>query len=60
MSRLSPTWAGLVVAFATQIVAFPILGLQASLGQNLRLALVFTAVSIVRSYLLRRAFEALR
>ena len=35
---------------AAQIVAFPVLGLQASLDQNLKLALVFTAVSIVRSY----------
>ena len=33
------------------------LGLQASLGQNLRLALVFTVVSIARSFLLRRLFE---
>jgi hypothetical protein len=51
---------GLLVAVATQIVVFPMLGLQASLGQNVRLALVFTAVSIGRSFLLRRLFEALR
>ena len=37
---------GLVVAVATQLAVLPILGLQASLGQNLKLALVFTAVSI--------------
>jgi hypothetical protein len=49
---------GLVVAVATQLVVFPILGLQASLGQNLTLALVFTGVSIVRSYALRRMLEA--
>ena len=51
---------GLIVAMATQIVAFPLLGLQASLGQNARLALVFTVVSIGRSFLLRRLFEGLR
>ena len=51
---------GLVVAMATQLIVFPILGLQASLGQNLKLALVFTGVSIVRSYVLRRVFEAVR
>ena len=50
---------GLVVAVATQIVVFPILGLQASLGQNLKLALVFTGVSIARSYALRRLFNAI-
>jgi hypothetical protein len=51
---------GLIVAVATQIVVFPIFGLQASLGQNVLLALVFTGVSIVRSYALRRMFEAIR
>jgi hypothetical protein len=51
---------GLVVALGTQIVVFPILGLQASLAQNLKLALVFTGLSIVRGYALRRLFEVLR
>ncbi len=43
-----------------QIVAFPMLGLHASLGQNVFLALFFTVVSIGRSFLPRRLFEALR
>ena len=51
---------GLLVAVATQIIVFPILGLQASFAQNLKLALVFTAVSIVRGFALRRLFEDLR
>ena len=51
---------GLAVAVATQVVVFPILGLQASLGQNLKLALVFSGVSVARSYVLRRVFEAFR
>jgi hypothetical protein len=48
---------GLLVAVATQVLIFPVLGLQASLAQNLKLALVFTGVSIARSFLLRRRFE---
>ena len=51
---------GLVVAVATQIVAFPLLGLHASLGQSVSLALIFTVVSIGRSFVLRRLFEGLR
>jgi hypothetical protein len=51
---------GLVLAVVAQIIVFPILGLQASLGQNLKLALVFTTVSIVRGFALRRLFEAIR
>lgn len=51
---------GFMVALATQFVVFPVFGLEATLGQNLAIGGVFTAVSVVRSYLLRRAFEALR
>jgi hypothetical protein len=51
---------GLALAVVTQVVVFPILGLQASLAQNLKLAMVFTAVSIVRGFALRRFFEGLR
>jgi hypothetical protein len=51
---------GLILAVAVQIVVFPILGLQASLGQNLALALVFTGVSLARSFVFRRVFESLR
>jgi hypothetical protein len=49
----------LLLAVATQIVVFPILGVHASLGQNVRSALIFTVVSIGRSFLLRRLFEVL-
>ena len=51
---------GLLLAVATQVVVFPVLGLQASLGQNVRLALVFTGVSLMRSFVLRRLLEGLR
>jgi len=51
---------GYGVAVATQWVVFPLFGLQATLQENLVIGLIFTAVSLVRSYLLRRAFEGLR
>lgn len=51
---------GFLIAVATQVVVFPILGLQATLGQNAKLALIFTAVSILRSFVLNRLFERLR
>ena len=49
---------GYALAIATQIVVFPWFGLQASLGENLALGGVFTGISLVRSYALRRLFEA--
>ncbi|WP_373504085.1 hypothetical protein [Aestuariivirga sp.] len=51
---------GYTVAVVTQILIFPIFGLHATLAQNLKLGLVFTVVSIGRSYALRRLFERLR
>ena len=51
---------GYGVAVATQMLVFPLFGLHATLQENLLIGLIFTAVSLVRSYLLRRAFEALR
>jgi hypothetical protein len=50
---------GYGLAVVIQILTFPIFGLQASLAQNLKLGLIFTAVSIARGYALRRVFEAL-
>ena len=50
---------GYGVAVATQVIVFPLFGLQASLDQNLAIVLIFTAVSLVRNYLLRRAFNQL-
>ena len=51
---------GYGVAVVTQILIFPIFGLQTTLAQNLKLGLIFTIVSIGRSYALRRLFEGLR
>ncbi len=47
-------------AGATQWLVVPVFGLYATLQETLLIGLIFTAVSLVRSYVLRRAFEALR
>ena len=52
--------AGFVLAVATQLILFPILGLHPSLAQSLRIGLIFTLLSILRSFALRRLFERLR
>lgn len=51
---------GYGVAVVTQILIFPVFGLHTTLAQNLKMGAVFTVVSIARSYLLRRLFEAIR
>lgn len=51
---------GYCVAIAAQCVIFPLFGLHVSVSQNLWIGLAFTAVSLVRSYCLRRLFNGWR
>ena len=51
---------GYGIGVLVQMLVFPMLGFTVTLRQNLAIGLVFTIVSIVRSFTLRRAFEALR
>ena len=50
---------GYGVAVVTQMLVFPLFGLAATLGENLALGAIFTVISLVRSYTLRRMFEAI-
>jgi len=50
---------GYGVAVATQVVVFPWFGLHASMSDNLLIGAIFTVVSLVRSYTLRRLFNLL-
>ena len=49
--------AGLVLSFFLQLVLFDLLGIAASLGQNLLLTAAFSGLSLLRSYILRRFFN---
>lgn len=51
---------GYGVAVITQVMVFPLFGLNAALVENLILGSIFTIVSLIRSYTLRRMFNALR
>jgi len=51
---------GYGVAVVTQILVFPVFGLHTTLAQNLKLGLIFTSISLIRSFTLRRIFEVVR
>ena len=51
---------GYGVAVATQLAVFPWFGLPARVSDALVIGAVFALVSIVRSFALRRLFEAVR
>lgn len=50
---------GYGLAVLTQVLVFPLFGLSVSLGENLSIGAVFTVVSLVRSFALRRIFNRL-
>ena len=59
IEAIASTAIGYIVAVATQMAVFPLFGLRAGVIENLGIGLAFTAVSVVRSYLVRRLFERL-
>ncbi|MDQ2139552.1 hypothetical protein RBI14_15410 [Alcaligenaceae bacterium B3P038] len=48
---------GLMVSMAANAVVFPLYGFQPSLADNVGITLIYTAISLVCSYYLRRAFN---
>lgn len=48
---------GYTIAVASQCVIFPMFGLYVDLQTNMKMGLIFTIVSLVRSYTLRRVFN---
>ncbi|WP_281301851.1 MULTISPECIES: hypothetical protein [unclassified Iodidimonas] len=60
IEALANVTVGYGVAVLTQIAVFPLFGLSVTLVQNLMMGGLFTVVSIIRSYTLRRVFETIR
>ena len=60
VESLANVAVGYGVAVATQIAVFPHFGLETTMSENLTIGAIFTVVSIVRSYSLRRVFELIR
>lgn len=51
------TFIGLAVSLITQIVVFPLYGMEVSFNQNIQITIIFTFVSIARGYFVRRYFN---
>ena len=49
---------GYGLAILTQIVVFPFFGLHASLSEKLLIGCFFVSVSLIRSFVIRRLFNA--
>ena len=60
LEAVTNTVVGYGLAVLTQMVIFPVYGITVDLAAHLGIAVVFVAVSILRSYVLRRIFERWR
>lgn len=60
LESLTNVAVGYGVAVTVQIAVFPLFGLEVSLSDNLVIGVIFTGISILRSYTLRRIFEEIR
>lgn len=49
---------GWVIALLTQLIVFPMFGINVTVGEQLSISVIFTAVSIARTYVIRRWFNA--
>jgi len=49
---------GYVVALISQLIIFPLVGIDVPLSTNLIIGFWFTAISLARSYVIRRWFNA--
>ncbi|MNU11851.1 hypothetical protein D3C72_2600250 [compost metagenome] len=50
---------GLLVSVVANAYVFPLYGFNPSLHENIGISLIYTAISLVRSYCVRRAFNLL-
>ncbi|MDA0782403.1 MAG: hypothetical protein O2942_09100 [Proteobacteria bacterium] len=51
------TFIGYLIAVFTQMIVFPLFEIKVSVSENMLIAVIFTVVSIIRSYVLRRVFN---
>lgn len=63
IQSLIEAWAnvliGYFIALAAQMIVFPLYDIKVTMTQNIQIGLIFTIVSIARSYALRRLFNRL-
>jgi len=51
---------GYCVAITTQVFVFPLFDIHATTSDHLAIGAIFTVVSLIRSYVLRRFFNRIR
>ena len=57
IETLSSVAIGYIISLASQMIIFPIFGIEVSFEDNLLIGLFFTVISIIRGYYVRRLFN---
>lgn len=57
IESIANTAIGYGISLLTQLAVFPLFGIHVSLVQNMWIGVIFTIVSLARSYILRRVFN---
>jgi hypothetical protein len=64
LGSIAEAWANIFVGFSVNYCAnlliFPLFGMHISPGNNFLMGLIYTAISLARSYILRRWFNGLK
>lgn len=60
VEAVANVFVGYALAVGVQFLVFPAFGLRVGFVENLGIGLIFTAVSLVRSYAIRRLFNRWR
>ena len=60
IESMSNTAVGYFTAIATQLIVFPMFGIHIKLHENLVIGAIFTVISLIRGYVIRRFFNGLK
>lgn len=58
IESLTSTTIGIIIGIVLNLTILPILGYPVSVVDSLWISLIFTAVSVIRSYAVRRIFNS--
>ena len=58
IESLTSTTIGIIIGIVLNLTILPMFGYPVSLSDSLWISLIFTAVSVIRSYVVRRIFNS--
>ena len=57
VEAITNTVVGLLVTLGAQLIVYPLYGAAFTFGENVQITAIFTGLSVVRPYTLRRLFN---